>query len=109
MNEQLQRSSKRCTSIKIVLMTPTFYSNGFQIDVAKLLLSEKIFCVLIIRSMERTREREHNYTALVVDNSENCIFRIRSIDLCGLYPKQILIPQMVPVALREFFVLSGCI
>lgn len=55
--------------------------------------------------MERTRERE----PLVVDNSENYTFRIRSIDLCGLYPKQILIPQMVPVALRAFFVLSGCI
>lgn len=108
MNEQLQMSFKRCTSKNIVLMILTFYSNGFQTDVAKLLLFEKIFYTLIICSMEGNTERK-NYTALVVDSRENYMFRIRSIDLCGLCPKQILIPQMVPVALREFFVLSGCI
>lgn len=90
------------------LMTLTFYSNGFQTDVTKLLLFEIIYYILVICCTERTK-RENNYTPLVDDNSEKYMFRIRSVDLHGLYPKQILIPQMVSVALREFFVLSGCI
>lgn len=89
-------------------MTLTFVFNSSQTDVTKQLLFKIILYILVTYFMERNKERT-TVRAPVVGDGEKCIFRIRSIDLCGLYPKQILVPQMVPVTLIEFLVLSGCI